>query len=244
MINPLIPKLEQFRRLSTQDRAIIVAAAGERVRRYEPREDVISEGDQPRGVNLFLSGWACRYKQLRDGRRQILAIFLPGDLCDHNVYVLREMDHSIAALTSVTTAELSRESFSQIALDHPHLMHALWWETLVGAAVQREWTLTLGQRNAIERISHLFCELFVRLRGIGLTDGDVCDLPMTQMDLSEAMGMSPVHVNRTLQEMRSHNLIVLKGRKLTIPNLRVLMDVGLFDPAYLHMELTGAFPET
>ena len=239
MTNPLIRKLEQFTRLSEHDRAVLSRAAAERVRHFAPREDIIREGDRPREVNLFLTGWACRYKQLEDGRRQVVAFFLPGDLCDHNVFILREMDHSIAALTPVTVAELSRDTFEGITLDHPRITQALWWETLVNASVQREWTVNLGQRDATERMAHLFCELFLRLRGVGLTDGDGCEFPITQADLAEATGMSTVHVNRTVQELRSRGLVVLRGRRLTIPDLDALMAAGLFSANYLHLNHEG-----
>ena len=235
----LIRKLEQFTHLSGEDTAVLDLAASERVRRFSPREDIIREGDRPRDVNLFLTGWACRYKQLEDGRRQIVAFFLPGDLCDHNVFILREMDHHIAALTPVTVAELSQESFERITLGHPRILQALWWETLVNASVQREWTVNLGQRDAAERMAHLFCELFVRLRGVGLTEGDGCEFPLTQADLAEATGMSTVHVNRTLQELRGRGLLILKGRRLTIPDLDGLMAAGLFNPNYLHLGHDG-----
>ena len=239
LTNPLVCKLEQFTRLSAEDRAVLDRAAAERVRVFGAREDIIREGDRPRDVNLFLTGWACRYKQLEDGRRQIVAFFLPGDLCDHNVFILREMDHHIGTLTPVTVAELSREAFERITLDHPRILQALWWETLVNAAVQREWTVNLGQRDAVERMAHLMCELFVRLRSIGLTEGDGCAFPITQSDLAEATGMSTVHVNRTLMELRKRQLLTLKGRRLTIPDLDALMAAGLFNPNYLHLDRDG-----
>ena len=239
MANPLVRKLEQFAPLSATDRALLERVGGERVRHFAAHTDIICEGDRPRDVNLFLSGWACRYKQLVDGRRQIVAFFLPGDLCDHNVFILRKMDHSIAALTPVKVAELSRDAFERMMRDHPTITQALWWETLVNAAVQREWTVNLGQRNSSERMANLLCELFLRLRGVGLTDEDACDFPIKQSDLASATGMSTVHVNRTLQDLRAGGLLTLKGRRLTIPDLGALMRVGLFNPEYLHMDSSG-----
>lgn len=119
------------------------------------------------------------------------------------------------------------------------MMKALWWDTLVSVAIQREWTVNLGQRTAIERLGHLFCELFVRLRGIGLTDGDSCPLPLTQVELADAMGLSNVHINRTLQELRRAGLVVFKGKRLTIPDLAALQKVSLFNPNYLHLDHEG-----
>ena len=235
----LIRKLEHFVRLSATDRAVLDRAASERVRSFGPRVDIAREGDRPRDVHMILAGWACRYKQLEDGRRQIVSFFLPGDICDLNIFILREMDHSIGTITSVTVADLSREFFDEISSGFPRIATAFWWESLVNAAIQREWTMSLGQRTAAERMSHLLCEIFLRLRLAGLTREESCDFPLTQSDLADATGLSKVHVNRTLQELRSAELIVLKGKSLTIPNLERLMNEGLFNANYLHMHREG-----
>jgi CRP-like cAMP-binding protein len=238
-VNPLVLKLEHFVRLSSGDRAILTRAAAERVRKFAPRLDISREGDRPKDVHLILSGWACRYKQLEDGRRQIVSFFLPGDMCDLNVFILKEMDHSIGTITDVTIADLSREFFDEIGAGYPRITTALWWETLVNAAIQREWTMNLGQRTASERMAHLLCEIFFRLRLAGLTEDQSCEFPLTQADLAEATGLSKVHVNRTLQELRGAKLVVLKGKTLTVPNLERLMNAGLFNANYLHMEHEG-----
>jgi CRP-like cAMP-binding protein len=238
-LSHLIRKLEHFVRLSAADRAVLDRAASERVRSFGPRVDIAREGDRPRDVHMILAGWACRYKQLEDGRRQIVSFFLPGDICDLNIFILREMDHSIGTITSVTVADLSREFFDEISSGFPRIATAFWWESLVNAAIQREWTMSLGQRTAAERMSHLLCEIFLRLRLAGLTREDSCDFPLTQSDLADATGLSKVHVNRTLQELRSAELIVLKGKSLTIPNLERLMNEGLFNANYLHMNREG-----
>ncbi len=235
----LIRKLEQFVRLSPDDRAMLNRASAERVRKFAARVDITREGDRPRDVHLILSGWACRYKQLEDGRRQIVSFFLPGDMCDLNVFILKEMDHSIGTITQVTIADLSREFFDEISAGYPRIATALWWETLVNAAIQREWTMNLGQRTALERMAHLLCEIFFRLRLAGLTDGLSCEFPLTQSDLADATGLSKVHVNRTLQELRAADLVILKGKMLTVPSLERLMDAGLFNANYLHMDREG-----
>jgi len=238
-LSSLIRKLEHFVRLSQTDRAILDRAASERVRRFGPRADITREGDRPKDVHLILSGWACRYKQLEDGRRQVVSFFLPGDLCDLNIFILREMDHSIGTITPVSIADLSRDFFDEMSAGHPRIVTAFWWESLVNAAVQREWTMNLGQRTALERMAHLLCEIFFRLRIAGLTREDSCDFPLTQADLADATGLSKVHVNRTLQELRSTGLIVLKGKLLVVPSLERLMNAGLFNANYLHMDREG-----
>jgi CRP-like cAMP-binding protein len=236
MSNPVVCKLEQFARLSAEDRSALAHAATVQVRQYAPGEDIIAEGEAPREVNIVLSGWGCRYKQLEDGRRQIIAFLLPGDVCDLNIFILRAMDHTVSALTSLTVAQLSREAFEELTVGHPGVTEALCWEALVNIAIQRTWTVNLGQRNALERVGHLLCELFIRLQPIGLTIDDGCEFPITQSDLAAATGLSVVHVNRTLQELRHSGLIVLHGKRLTIPNLPALMRASLFNPGYLHLD--------
>ena len=191
-------------------------------------------------MNLVQEGWACRYKVLEDGRRQIVGFFLPGDICDLNVFVLRELDHSIGTITPVTLSEISKPSFEELMGSSARLAQAMWWESLVSAAIQREWAVNLGRRDAFERVAHLLCELFLRLRSVDLTDGDSCDFPLTQSDLGEATGLSNVHVNRVLQELRSANLIVLKHRKLTIPVMAALQHAALFNGNYLHLDGEGS----
>ena len=234
-----IRKLEQFVALSQTDKAILTRLSTERQRTLDARADIIRQGENPTDLYLLLSGWACRYKQLEDGRRQIVAFFLPGDLCDLNVFILRQMDHSIGALTPVSFAEISRTAFENATMTHPRVLQALWWETLVNAAIQREWTVNLGQRNASERMAHLLCELFLRLQGVGLTRRNSYDFPLTQADLADAAGLSSVHVNRTLQDLRNDGLIILKGKVLTIPDIEALKVAALFNPDYLHLDREG-----
>ncbi len=240
MENRLIRKLERYVRLSNEDKATLRSAARDKIKRLRPREDVIREGEKPTNINLILSGWACRYKVLEDGRRQIMAFFLPGDVCDLNIFVLKEMDHSVGALTPLTYAEITRETFDEMA-EHPRIVQAMWWDTLVCAAIQREWTVNLGQRTAIERIAHLLCELYIRLHTVGLTVDGRCELPVTQSELADATGLTPVHVNRTLQELRAQRLIVLHGKELQILDFDRLKNVALFNDNYLHLDHEGAY---
>lgn len=235
MVNPLVRKLENFVRLSSEERQALDRVV-QNTRRLGPREDVVRDGDQPRHVNLILEGWACRYKQLEDGRRQVISIFLPGDMCDPHVFVLKNMDHSLGTLTSCLIAEVSEPSIREITAESRKIEEAFWWEMLVSAAIQREWTVSLGQRLATERLGHLFCELFMRLDAVGLTNGTSCEFPITQADLGDAMGLSTVHINRTLKELRAAGLIRLRGRQLTIPDFPALCGASLFDPSYLHFE--------
>jgi CRP-like cAMP-binding protein len=233
-------RLDAFTRLSSEDRAAI-ARVSKTTRVVPPRRDLIREGEMPKFVHLMTDGWACRYKTLPDGRRQIVAFFVPGDFCDLNVYILREMDHSIGAITRLSVADITREDMDELTEKHPRVTQALWWEALVNSAIQREWTLNVGQRTAYERIAHLLVELFLRLRTVGQTQGDSCDFPLTQNDLADATGLTSVHVNRTLQELRRDDLIVLERKRLTIPDLKKLMAASMFNSNYLHLDHEGRY---
>jgi CRP-like cAMP-binding protein len=239
MANPLVRKFEQFTSLSAEEKSALERAAAAHVRKFAPGEDIIAEGEEPREINAVLAGWGGRYKQLEDGRRQIVNFFLPGDICDPDVFILRTMDHSIVALTPMTVAQLTREAFEELVTGYPRIAHGISWEALVNIAIQREWTVNVGQRTAFERVGHLLCELFIRLRSTGLTTDDGCEFPITQADLAAATGLSVVHVNRTLQELRHARLIVLHGKRLTIPDLPALMRASLFNPNYLHLDRIG-----
>jgi CRP-like cAMP-binding protein len=235
--------LEAFAELSSQDRTLIERLAGKSVREVGPRRDLVREGDRPRAVALMLEGWACRYKQFADGRRQIVGFHIPGDLCDSGLSIVREMDHSIGAVTRLSYAEIGFADFEALIAQSPGVARALRWNELVNAAIAREWVANVGQRSAYERLAHLFCELFLRLRAVGLTDGDSCYFPLTQTDLASAAGLTSVHVNRTLQEMRRDGLLTYGFKRLVIPDLEALKRVAMFNANYLHLGLNGGLPD-
>jgi len=234
MHNYLGMKLQRFGALSSGEFEALDSISRQSIRTARARRDIVREGDTPSTIKLIVDGWAMRYKMLPDGRRQIVSLLIPGDLCDLNVFLLDEMDHSIGALTPVTYIEISRHLIETICENHSALARAFSVESLVVAAIQREWTVSLGQRTARERIAHLFCEIFERLEAVDLSEGDRCEMPLTQIDLGEATGMTAVHVNRTLQDLRREKLIHLNNRILTIPDRRALMQIGMFNPRYLH----------
>ena len=231
--------LEAFARLSEEDRNLIDAVATKNIKTTQARRDVISEGERPLAVHLILEGWACRYKQLPDGRRQIVSFLIPGDLFDANVFILKEMDHSIGAITRIRYAQIAPADFEALMAQSPRLTLALWWNELVSCSVQREWTTNVGQRMASERLGALFCEMFMRLGVVGRTQGTGCEWPLTQYDLADATGLTAIHVNRTLQELRRQGYVELKDKWLNIPDLEKLQRMSLFNPNYLHLEREG-----
>jgi CRP-like cAMP-binding protein len=233
-IEPLFRLLGRYMPLEEEDRAALSALETGPICIREARCDIAREGENPTVIRLLVSGWACRYKDLPDGRRQIVAFFLPGDFCDLNVYILSELDHSIGALTQVRFYEIQPQQFQEVIDQRPHLVRALLWHEMVSAGIQREWLLSIGQRSPLERLSHLFVELYYRLRAVGLATGLSFDLPITQSHLAEANGLSVVHLNRTLQEMRREGLIELSDRQLRITDLDRLKATAMFNRNYLH----------
>jgi CRP-like cAMP-binding protein len=233
---PVVRRLGSLRRLSEAGVAAIRTAARERTTKAAAGEDIVCEGDRCDSVRLFLSGWACRYKALEDGRRQIVSFVLPGDTCDAHIYLLSNMDHSIATLTPVTYAELDRAAFERFVSADVTVAEALYCETLAARAIQREWAINLGRRDALERVAHIICELFERLQVVGMVEGNTFAFPVTQMDLADATGLSTVHLNRTLQELRAAGLITLRDRSLTILDPQALRNTAMFNPNYLHLD--------
>jgi CRP-like cAMP-binding protein len=199
------------------------------------RRNIIREGDRPDHVHLMVEGWAARYKLLPDGARQITAFLIPGDFCDLHVTILGEMDHGITTVTRSKVAFIPRAQMEALT-ERPSLAKAFWWSTLVDEAILRSWIVNVGRRDAFEAVGHLICELYVRMKNIGLVDGDRFDLPLTQEEIGDALGLTSVHVNRVLQRMRSDDLISFRQGLLTIHDYRRLEKAAGFNPNYLHIE--------
>ena len=234
MTNPLTLKLSSFTDLSSDDRARLDALARNPTRMRGTR-DLIREGDRPEHVFLLLEGWGYRYKVLPDGRRQIIAYLLPGDLCDPHVFILGKMDHSLGLLSDALVATISKDEILDLTARSPTIARALWWSTLVDEAVLRHWLVNIGQRDAYDRIAHLFCELWARASQVGLVRGDSFDLPLTQEQLGDTLGLTSVHTNRVLQRMRGENLIRLESKRLTILDMAEMRRAAQFDAEYLHL---------
>jgi len=230
----LIRRLEEFTPLSDADRAALTQLSQHSTRMVEAKRDLIREGEAPNSLFLILEGWACHCRELDDGRRQIVDFAVPGDLCDLNLFILDRMDHSISAITRLKVAQIGGEVLRSLVTTHPNITTALWWQELVSKSIHREWIVNVGRRSAAKRIAHLFCEMFLRLESVGLTRGLSCDFPPTQGDLADATGLTSVHVNRSLQELRGLGLIELDRKRLTILDLVGLQTVAGFSPDYLH----------
>ena len=196
MGNPWIMKMEHFTAFADEDKRVLDQLSAERLRHYAAREDIIREGEHSPDNHLILSGMACRYKLLQDGSRQIVAFLVPGDLCDAEIFILKEMDHSICALGPCQIAAVAGDRMRDLLLRRPGIALALWWGTLQDEGVLRARIVDLGRRDARERIAHILYEILVRLHMSGAVRDDGFDWPITQGDLADATGMTAVHANR------------------------------------------------
>ena len=239
--SPFTRKLSLFAPLSRADRDVLDVLT----RDDEPvaaDTDLVAEGMAPRTVFVLKEGMAIRYRNLVDGGRQIMTFLIPGDLCNPHMFLLQAMDHSIGTVTPVRVAPIPRERMMDLFVRHPRISAALWWSSLQEEAMLRERIVSLGRRDARGRIAYLLCELLWRHAAVGLTDGDVFGLPLTQAEVADTLGLTSVHVNRVLQQFRRQHLIRLENRRLAILDVPSLQHIAGFDSAYLH--LSGASDET
>ncbi len=233
--HPLIQRLETFRTLSTIDREVL-GKATEDTHSVASHTDLLREGDAPEVVRVLVEGFACRYKIVDGGKRQILGFLLPGDICDAHVFTLSHTDHNVVALTEAKVATIPRDAVERILAAHPAIARALLWSSLVNESISREWLANMGRRSPNKRIGHLLCEMLTRLRAAGQASDDRFAFPITQADLGDTVGLSTVHVNRTLQELKAKKLIVSKRWLFEILDVPALMAFSDFDPAYLHLD--------
>ena len=235
MENPFLRKLGHGADLKLDDHVTLMRGLGH-VRTYPADSDIIVDGDKPDDVRLVMEGMACRSKTLPGGDRAIMALLLPGDFCDLHVAILGQMDHTISTLTPCRVVSIPKSTIEAWTEHHPRINRALWWATLVDEAVLRAWLINLGARRGPERIAHLICELQLRLETVGLATADGFLLPLTQLQLGEATGLSVVHVNRMLTELRTADLVTFKFGRVTIPDVKRLSAMAGFDPSYLHLQ--------
>jgi len=204
-------------------------------RRISGHTVLIREGERLDQSILLISGWLARAVEIPAGTRHITELHVPGDFADLHGFTLKRLDHDVVALTESIIGLVPHERLTKLTDRFPHLARIYWFSTNVDAAIHRQWAVSLGRRDAISRTAHLFCELFFRLDVVGKTNGLSYDFPITQNQLSSCLGLTPVHVNRTLQALRRQSLIELENKRLTILNLVELQKTGDFDPAYLYL---------
>ncbi len=233
--NPLTRKLSHFAPLSASDREVLDTLIVQE-ERFPADVDIVAEGMAPRSVFLILEGMAIRYRSLADGRRQIMTFLIPGDFCDIHVFLAKAMDHSIGTVTPVRIAPISRERMMDVFTQQPRISAALWWSSMQEEAMLRERIVSLGRRNARGRIAYMLCELLWRHAAIGLTSNGTFLLPLTQIELGDTLGLTPVHVNRILKEFRSQRLISVDRKVIRLLDVQRLQEIADFTKDYLRLE--------
>ncbi|MDQ8729180.1 Crp/Fnr family transcriptional regulator [Bradyrhizobium sp. LHD-71] len=202
---------------------------------YAPQQRIVVEGDRPTECCLIIDGYAYRSKTTGAGLRQVLSIHVAGEIPDLQSLHLHVMDHDLTALTGCTLGFIPHEYILDLCARHPGTAAALWRETLVDAAIFREWMINIGRRTATERMAHLLMELWERLEPIGRTHEDSFELPVTQSDLADCLGLTPVHINRVLRQLRNEKLLEIVRREFKLLDRPKLKELGQFDPTYLHL---------
>lgn len=233
MSNALAKHLSGYSRLGDAE-ITLISAACRNVRECPAGHHLIREGDEPDPVFVILEGWACGYKILPDGGRQIISFLLPGDFCDIHIAILQAIDHSIMTLTPARVASLPRAEMEALIQARPTLTQAFWWSQLVDQSILRSWIASMGRRKSVERVAHLMCELYIRMQNIGLAFDDECKMPLTQLVLADALGLTPVHVNRVLRVLKKANVMELSQGSLKIIDSGKLAEIAGFDGNYLH----------
>ena len=232
---PMVTKLQMWTRLDDADRDAVLALP-HRIRALRAHEFIVRDGDEPRHSCLILSGYAIRHKLTGSGGRQIFSIHMRGDLADLQNSLLRSADHNVQTLNDVEAAFIPIAAIEEIAVGRPNLGKAMWNETLVDGAIFREWTLNIGRRDARTRMGHMLCEFALRLETVGLGEQCQYELPMTQEQLADALGLTSVHVNRTLKALAAEGLIERTNRSVRIPDWKKLAEIADFDSRYLHLD--------
>ena len=239
MANRFIDKLQGFGPLGLDAVAALTAATA-RPRKFAAKHDLIREGDRPGPVFVILDGWTARYKVLPSGTRQVLAYMMPGDCCDLHIALLAEMDHSIQTITPSVVAMIGRTEMDALFEEHRSIARAMYMAQLVDEGIMRAWITSMGRRASIERVAHLMCELYLRARNIGLAEDETFGLPLSQLLLADSLGMTPVHLNRVLKELRLIGAMTLARGSLRISDPVKLIQIAGFDENYLHRRLRNA----
>lgn len=234
MHTALTRKLETYRPLTKEERDVLRALPStERV--VAAGSDIIEEGSSPHFSTLVFEGFAIRYNMLAQGGRLISAIHIPGDFCDLQSFLLRKMDHNVAALSECRICQVPHEALARIVERQPGLTRLLWTSTVVDAGLHRQWSVRMGGRSALANLAHFVCELFVRLKLVGMTTDSGFTAPLNQVQMADATAMSAVHVNRTVQELRRRGLLEWEGRHIALSDWDGLVALAEFDPTYLNL---------
>lgn len=236
VLEVLTRKLEARSALSLSDRSTLLGLPIT-VKRYEARKDIILEGRHNNQCCIVIDGLLCRYKVINDGGRQILSLHMPGDIPDLQSIHIDVMDHTVGTISAATVGFIPHAAIKQALQQSRELSRAFWLEVLIETAILRGWTVSIGKRSAPARIAHFLCEYVTRMSSIGLSDGVTCAMPLTQTELGDALGLSTVHINKKLRELRRAKLVEIRAGQLRVLNWGGLSGRADFDPNYLHLPL-------
>lgn len=239
MPNLFIQKLMNFGELDPAS-CKALAEATDSPEKVPAKTDLIREGDKPGPVFVILDGWACRYKILPNGTRQILAYLMPGDCCDLHTGLLTAMDHGIQTVTAAMVSTIERDRMDRLMDDYPNIAKALYVAQLIDEGTMRSWITSMGRRTSIERVAHLMCELYLRARSIGIAEEREFAMPLSQIMLADSLGMTPVHLNRVLKSLRNEGAMEMSRGSLKIIDPEKLISIAGFDENYLHRRLGAA----
>ncbi len=240
----LLRKLQTHSSLDEEDRQAILALPYT-LKTLESHSYTIREGDPPEACAVLVSGFAFRQKLTGDGARQIVAVHIPGEPLDFQSLFLDVADHNVQTLTRAEVAFIPRIELQKLARSRPSVAHAILVMILVEASIFREWVLNVGRRDSRARLAHLLCEFAIRLEAQGLADENGYELPMTQEQLADALGLTSVHVNRTIMALEAEGFIDRDKRRVRFPDWRRMRDIGDFNQRYLHLQpqKAGAFSD-
>ncbi|NTS33207.1 Crp/Fnr family transcriptional regulator [Phyllobacterium sp. BT25] len=236
MIESLLLNLESRDIVSEEEKSLLRSIIT-RGRQFEIDEDLVREGSRPTYSTLMLEGFAARYKVLDDGSRQITSLHIPGDFVDLHAFPLKIMDHGIVALSPCRVAFADHSALKTVTETVPHLTRLLWLSTLIDGAIHREWIVAMGRRSKKAHLAHLICELYVRLQVVQLTNEQSFHLPLSQVELADVVGISVVHLNKTLQSLRREKLVTWINRTVTIVDWEALKEFAEFNPLYLNLSV-------
>lgn len=234
IVEMLIRALERRDVLTDRERDALTKSIAE-VRIHPPGDTLIRAGVPAEYSTLLVDGQLGRVFYMSEGKRQIVALHVPGDFVDLHSLLLKRLDHDVVAMSEVRVALVAHSTLRKLTETEPHLARMLWLLTVIDAAVHREWIGRLGHSAAV-RIAHLLCELQTRLAIVGLATAEGFPIDLTQADLGDMTGLTPVHVNRTLRKLREAGLAIVRDGFASIPDLRKLQDFAGFDPTYLYLE--------
>lgn len=221
--------------LEVDERARLEAAISE-IQTLPPRTNIVHAGDQLQHSTLLIEGFMSRYIDDRRGLRQLVAVHVPGDFVDLHAFPLKILDHDVATMTASTVAIVPHAQLDAIMLEMPQLTRKLWFATLLDAAIHRAWLFRLGRLDAVGRVAHFLCETNARLVSAGLSDGRRFALGLNQNDLAEICGLTSVHVNRVMRQLREERLCIFRSSLVEILDPDRLTTRGQFDPAYLYID--------